>query len=362
MKIEEVKERLKKWSPNLGVPYNKLLKEFEEIVVADRKTYPDRSEDSLNQGALAVLGMQYRKKKVSLRAADVLFRGFIFGDTYTRDLNEIARRRIERTVKQNRDKALMEGLINEDGVILDRREKLGFLTNPNYGKPLTGHSYVRTLTGIAERATTTSYSKPCLFELAFWGRDNKEPDVPDYETLKPYSFRASVTGDPEKGKFPYFTLTATERTEFEEEKGLDWNCTEMIRNGGEVIPIEKLDSIYETLKMSRTLKGRTLLVEGFIRQYYPDETPAGSKMLEIDSLEFTMKGEEEPGVICWIPKEWTLEHGEGSGIIVAGKVNKTKRFGTDEELLTINATGIYFIPELSRGMRPERVLEGKNLV
>jgi len=133
---EQTQRRLSEWSSKLGIEYEKLLAQFNQMKVRIARLYPGKSDSFIEQRARHAIAVHYARQ---LRARAQAITGVFIAETAKIDTTA-GLRALALDMWNNpetRNQAIAEGLVTADGVVLDtRRELAPGRRNPNYGKPL----------------------------------------------------------------------------------------------------------------------------------------------------------------------------------------------------------------------------------
>lgn len=301
MDREELKEVLKS---KLGLTEEVFDKEFEEALKA-------ASGDE--KRAVRILKAKY---KGQLRSPAKMFKGVVIARRPIMDLVAPLRREAYLQAQIDRFKARESGYIDAHGNPLDTRQEIWGRPNPNFGKPLPEHDYIRSIYGVVE--VEDEYK---LFALTLRG-DKVFLDIPLW---KPVQFRANVArNQPDDGTLRLNQSTTTTFIPLDEELSIH-----------EVLDSDLLsDYVYSLsdLKEAYTKQPPFVIVSAVVagRTSEPNEYGNYFFNLDDDSLDI-----DADGVPCFVPVD-ALEGFDvqiGDEIIVTGRVNQNERDGQTRYVL-----------------------------
>lgn len=337
----EVSEYIKRWSEKLGISEEDILKDFNGLVEDERKIHKDASEDEQKTRALQRLAMIFKKQ---LRSPAIGFEGMLIGASDLVDTVARVRREAKALYKENPQKAIVDGITDDDGVPLDTRQEWSTGNpNRNFGKPLPENNWLRTIFGIAMKSGNGGDPKPFIMNVG--GEVARNEDIPIF---KPVKFRAiDRSGD----NNDTYTLNSSMFTKFEVDETLSLPkpkdmltkyCSNMM------IDISNLEEYHLRVKDDYN---RLAIVEGDVSTLILEPTSVGSRRIVLEDESKMLEDLESLGVICWIPPRINIDFGEQSKVIVLGRTTQGKKLGTDGKTtdepgdMMLNVFGLYAIPE-----------------
>jgi len=291
------------------------------------------------------------------RREPVVFKGFILGASAVRDTLDRMRREARRAYEEDPQNAVLSGLTDEQGNPLDRRETIRDrrgreIDNPNYGKPLVGHQYVRDVIGVAVKEGD---EKPKFFKATLWrGFATKFT----YRPFVPVTFKALINMEK-----PYYDLTFSRARDakirpIKEEIDLEKWIREALKDR-----TYALNDLERAVEDTQYATDRYIAVEGIVDYIDPEVNPkTGSRNIVIIDPDSGFPG----SVRVFIPKDFPLAFREFSRVIVVGTPRKWRREDDgSEEQYFINGISIFPIPgeteeapvELGRSAEGEEVEE-----
>lgn len=276
----------------------------------------------------------------SLRSSAIMWSGFIFGDTGIIDFVDLMKRKAKKMYENpnTRDFAINKlKIVSRDGIPLDTRDQVNFKDNPNIGQPLKGHSYSRTMYGVAGKGRQMEEIK--FFTLNF-NDDVAKEDKP-YEFYKMYMFRGTVG----KTDLNMHKINAKSVTKFDPSPNGDLSWDEkanLILNSGykiwKVSDIEKAFGMNKDPKNDdRTNQSYPLLIRCIAREIEYSVNDQGNRKMEVDDEE--MWG---GSYTVWIPEHLPLDFGLDTKVLLAGNI--MKGVFNEQVQYNINAEGIFPLP------------------
>jgi hypothetical protein len=260
-----MEERLIKYAERLGKTKEQLKEELHQLYEQEKKLHPTMSDDLIKVRCLKLLFIRYRKE---LSSPAKWYEGIIIGDTGVTNIVEGIRAKALELFRREPDKAIQLGVVNAKGEVLDTREFIGKVKNPNFGKPLPEHLYIRNIFGIARDLTTKS--DYFAFRMLLGERNNNyKKEVPLYVPLK---FRAN-----EGKKFVEGIngLNCSVATNFEK-INMDINLPELVKKvyAPFYVDLSKLEQ-WHISKLDIARVKRIILTEGIvvdIREINPERS------------------------------------------------------------------------------------------
>lgn len=297
--------------------YEQLYKEYGSISKASRK-----------------LKGEIQRENGSLRSSAVMWKGFIFGDTGIIDFVDLMKKKALKMYNnpETRRHAIdVLKIITKDGTPLDTRKVVNFQDNQHYMQELKGHSYSRTMYGVAGKGREMENIK--FFQLN-WGDKVAENDVP-FEFYKMYMFRGTI-GKTDRNMHKINAKGVTTFKEVED-ISLDDKVKMIYESGYNVWNVSEIKKAF-TLNMDEKREDRTnqsygILLRGVAAEIDYTVNDQGNRRININDEEMW-----EGSYTCWVPGHIPLEFGEDSEIIVVGKITKTTF--NNKEQFNINCEGL----------------------
>jgi len=247
------------------------------------------------------------------------FLGFMIGDMGMRDIAEEMRNRVEREIRRyGFDYVKEQGMVDDEGNVLDFREKVFGQPNPNKGEVLPENKHIRShnLWMIAKTADSDK------FELAFMQTNNNALALA-WNQLPPFqwvTFPALIQSHDSTGyKLSGSTAKAT-KTVFKAVK-CDRSVYEVFEEvmGPHVTPINKIEDHYEATKDAWD---RWVVTYGIISNLNTDrETFFGVPGLLIDADEGY---EPENQIRFYVPMHVPVNCGVFSEVYLFGRPRRAK--------------------------------------
>jgi len=258
------------------------------------------------------------------------FFGFVFGTSPLLDWKELRRKKALRKYNENPNKAILDGYVDEAGNPLDNQEtiyKYGKeVSNPDFRKPLVGHSWSRGVYGIAKREGD---DEPMVFQLNLNGKTAKE--FKGWKPFVPVRFLALVYGKDE-----YYRLYPSNLTKFQEDKDAEIDYEKWIKTASHVYQLDKLEQAWQATKDA---DDNWCFIEADLDYIFPEV----DEDRRIRQLNIT---DDSVGLQTYrtrIPEDFPINFSEFSRIIVMGEVQRFKR--KDESIgMAIRGYGVYPIP------------------
>ena len=333
----ETKIYFDKWSEKLSVPVEEIQSEFDNLLIEEKEIHKDLDDEGQQKRALQRLALLYKKQ---LRSPAIGFEGMVIGVSDIFDTVRKMRSEAIKAFNENQQNAIETGITNETGTPLDTREVFGTgRENPQFGKPLPEHSYIRNVVGVALRANVEE--TPKSFTLTLNGKVAEDCAV---EMFKPIKFRA--INKSEEGS-SQFVLNGSVVTKFDVSDKIKMPAPiEVLRNVCKemFVPISDIGSYHSA---NQADFNRLALIEGDVSMLNIEPTMTGSRMMIIEDMEQSMEDIGIPGLTCWVSPNVDIDFAEGSKVIVVGRTSQGKSRDNPEELgdVMMNVLGVYAIPE-----------------
>ena len=337
----ELNDYIKKWSEKLSISEDEIKQDYTKLLQEESEIHQSLSDEDKKTRALRRLAMAYKKQ---LRSPAIGFEGIVIGTSDPVDIVARVRNEALTLFKDNPQKAIADGVTNEDGVPLDTRREWGSgQANKMFGRPLPEHNWLRSVYGIAVKKNIEE--APRFFTMNLSGELAKNDNVPIF---KPIKFRAIDRTAPEAGDSKY-TLNSSVFTKFELDESISLpKPIEMLNAycGNNKVTMNQLGE-YHTV--NKDDYNRLAIVEGEVSSLNPEPTAFGSRIMTLDSGD--VEDLDSPGLTCWIPLRTDIDFAEQSKVIVVGRTGQGKKRdeagNPTEELgdVTINVFGVYAIPE-----------------
>lgn len=330
---------LKKWAKQTG----KTLEELEDIYEQAKERM-----ERLGISEERAIRLAFRRKlrgavfgKGKGKRTPKEFFGFVYGASRLIDWDEIRRNKALKEYNLDPENAVLEGIVDESGNPLDNRETIYVFgekkDNPNFRKPLVGHSYDRKVYGIAKQEGD---DEPKVFRLNLKGTTAKEFRME--KPFVPVRFLALVYGDPSNG---WYELYPSKLTKFSEDKKEKIDFEKWIRTAAHVYKLEKLDQAYDNTKNA---KDKWSFLEADL-DYINPNVDEDRKQRNINIADDSI------GLKTYrvrIPEDFPITFSEFSRVIVMGEIQKYLRKDKSEGV-AIEGYGIFPLPGQSVKM-PEK--------
>ncbi|MHA1868700.1 MAG: hypothetical protein ACTSXD_11705 [Candidatus Heimdallarchaeaceae archaeon] len=338
----DISSYIKKWAEKLSISEEEINKDYEKLLVEEREIHQTLSEEDQQKRALQRLAMIFKKQ---LRSPAVGFEGMIIavGDVF--DMVKKMRDDAIASYKSNPQKTVEAGITSEEGVPLDTRQQFGTgRENPNFGKPLPEHNYIRNIFGVALKSGIEG-ERGKFFSMAITGKLAEDENIPMF---KPVKFRAIDRS--EEGATEY-TLNASMFTKFEVDENIKMPKLQELLNkfcSNIIVPISELEQYHNANKENFN---RLAIVKGDVSTLVLEPTIVGNRRIILEDEQQTLEDLEAQGITCWVPPRIEIDFAEGSKVIVIGRTSQGKARDvqgnvTDEPGdVMINVFGLYVIPE-----------------
>jgi hypothetical protein len=333
-KKDEIMQQLtilsKECEKKMGIPASAVMDKYEQEFKSLKSVMNTKDENIIAGRAWARVKGYFRQE---LRSPALIFNGMILGVTEPFDMVRSAKKLAAALFAEDKAKAIKEGYCNEAGEALDNKKAFGNgNANPNYGKVLPEHNYIRNVIGICEHE-----GEKKLFSMMMGDRlvNLKVP------TMVPVTFRANVAKTQNEQDIlslnPYtkivFEPNGTKPSDYIQESSKVYEQYMMVL--GDI----------QTYHNSNAGPKRFCIVEADVM--YIDSVPnatTGNRMmvLEDDSLP-----SGHNGVTTFIPPSIDIDFGSGSRVVVCAQTNETSYQAEEGEVNYImNITGLFAIPEM----------------
>lgn len=319
---KDIRSKLEKYAPRLGKTIDELAAEYKDYYELAVAKYTKLSGKKLANKALDLLVNSYRRKHGDVRRSSAeMYEGWIDGATPLRDQVQEKIRRVTWIVKQEgRDAALLQELIDENGVPKDDRPNIfGRRKNDNYGLPLVNAppAYIRTIYGIGRKKGETAFSP---FQMTFFEEAARQLT---YKTNVPCEFRAS------SGR-KAGALFGSDNTKFFPIDA-DWDMEDLYDTDGKIIPCEEV----EARMKSRDWDERDIRLKADVLNINPNPlNEKGDRVMGIADISMELT----ESISCFVPAHVNMNFGQDSKLIVVGRARAYKNKPS------VNVYGIWPIP------------------
>jgi len=317
----------------LGIPQEQVFKRYEEEYSSLKKVLATKDENVIILRTFVKIKGFYGQE---LRSPALIFEGLTLGVTEPFDMVRGARQLAMAAWQEDQQKAIAEGMCDVNGIPLDTKANYASgKANPNFGKPLPEHAYIRNVMGIVEHDGQMK-----LFSMPLGDR---HIDVPVLGMM-PYTFRANVAN--KQNDPAVLSLNPYSRIEFSD---FDLSMGDALQDNTEIIEGRRmtLDEIQAYHGRVANDPQRFCIVEADIMYIDPQPNPnTGNRMVVLGDETLPP---DHPGVTAWMPESIPVDFGAGSRVVICGQTTETTwQGGGDEGGLNyiINITGVYAIPEL----------------
>ena len=322
MVSKQIREKLEKYSPRLGKTSEELEVEYVEFYEKAKDRYPDLKGKKLDNKALDILVNSYRRKHGDVRYSGAeMYEGWIDGASQLRNQVDDKMRNIQfRVQREGREAALLQELIDENGIPIDDRPNIfGRRKNPNYRKPLPGAppAYIRTVYGMSRKKGETVFAP---FQMTFF-EDAAEQLT--YKTNIPCEFRASAGKTAGK-------LFGSDTTKFFP-VDVNWDMEDIYDTTNALIPCEEL----EIRMVSTNWDDRDIRVKVDVINVNPNPlNERGDRVMGVGDMSIPI----DESISCFVPAHVTMDFGQDSKVIVSARARKYK------DKPSLNVYGIWPIP------------------
>lgn len=319
---KDIRDKMEKYAPRLGKTIEELEIEYKDYYELATQKYTQLSGKKLANKALDLLVNSYRRKHGDVRYSSAeMYEGWIDGATALRDQVQEKIRRVTWIVKQDgRDAALLQELIDENGVPIDDRPNIfGRRKNENYGKPLVNAepAYIRTIYGIGRKKGETTFGS---FQMTFFEEAARQLT---FKTNVPCEFRAS----PAKKAGSLFGSDTTKFFPIT----TDWDMENIYDGPNIIIPCEEV----EARMTSRDWDLRDVRVKVDVININPNPlNEKGDRVMGIADISLDLTD----SISCFVPAHVNMNFGQDSKIMVVGRARAYKNNPS------INVYGIWPIP------------------
>jgi hypothetical protein len=311
--MTELLEKLKQYEKAYGIPMDEIEERYNTVLAETSETDPVKRETKALIKLNSSLGRELGFSTKAIYAV-----GLFFGLTEIEDSIVIGVRTAEKMARTDRQRALNEGYIDEDGTALDRRTQVLGKPNPNFGKPLTGTSLRRKAVGIGRHEENGTWKKTIM---NFY--DDTAANI-QMEFNRLTGFRANLRDD----KPHTLIFNASKATRFTPIDG-EVDVEKVLSDAGE---IRKLDEIEDWIAINAKDRNALIIVRAQIEKIYP-EVRKGKRGLRLTDSEIP-----KVNIGCNIPEYIPINFGEQSTVLVIARASMFN----DKPWL--NAIGIYPLP------------------
>jgi hypothetical protein len=341
--VKTKEEYFKEWSDKLSISITDIEKDFNNFLTEENEVHKDLSADERTSRALNRTALHYKRL---LKTPATGFEGVIIGVGDCVDM--VAKQRLAAITlfKTSPQEAVTNGITDENGVPLDTKEKWGEKINPNFGKPLPEHNYIRNLYGIAIKKKVKD-DKPKLFTMTLTGAKAEDETIPIFAPVR-FMANDNIKLSTEN----CYVLRQSTFTKFDIDKTL------ILPEFGELIKSVLKDSFVELKNLTayhtanKDNFNRLVITEGDVSSLNLEPTAFGSRIMTIDDEALALENiEGADGITCWLSNRINIDFAEGSKVIVVGKTNQGKKkdeLGLPTEELgnvSINVYGVYALPQ-----------------
>lgn len=336
-----VMDKLKEYSAKSGIPLEEIIKKYENIVSIEKKK--GKTENEASHIAMIRLRTQIR---ADLKDQSEYFEGIVLSpgskNAYLKAMYTIAMKAYEK----DSNEAIEEGLVNEEGKPLDKRETFGSgKVNPDYGKILTEIDYgdwkgqkltyedkgAQDVIGLACKINDDEVK---MFVMQLFDGNGKIP----IEVGKPIKFKAFVKAN-EKEKY---TLGVSNKTTLDDVIDKEpFNVAEIIESGslGELIPIEEMPEWFEN---NANNYDAFFITQGVVENLALNG--AQNNIITLSDMNLDLNDDLENEIVykSWLPKSSRIDFAEGSIVYIFGG---RRHWLTEDNVLNMQESGIYAPPE-----------------
>jgi len=326
----QLKELASACKEKLGLDEKVILKDFDKALEQTKKLSDLNEEEQLQRAFMKVKG-DYKQQ---LRSPAQFYEGVVLAVAEPFDLVGYQRRQALAAWKQDKDKAIEDGICDADGRPLDTKELFGKRANPNYGQPLPDHRYLTNMFGVARRQGEKDWK---IFNMTL-GEAHALMEVPQN---MPVTFRANEPdSQPDDGSLKLNPYSAIEFKKLDAE-GFDLESlytSELLKKYR--IDLNDIQAAHARLQGDPNNRSRMVLVEADVS--YMNTQSERSTMLVLEDSSLSLDAD---GITVWVPKhlEGLLDFGSGSRVLLLGSTLEMTR--DDGVRYAMNAMGFYAIPK-----------------
>lgn len=318
---------LEKWSKSTGKSIKELEKIYEQVEQEVEKVYTEISSAERDRVTKQLFGKQARQMMFSKTKAESFF-GFILGASRKNDIAEFMRRKALKAYRENPMEAQITGTVDENGVPLDAREKIGNRDNPNFHKPLTGHIWNRRIYGMAIKEGT---KQPMLFVMTLW---RATADKFSYKPFVPIEFKALL----KNMKNGFYELNVSKLTKFQAtRRTIDFE--KWIRDvANQIVPLSELRK--EATKNQGSYDNY-VFTEGDVDLINLQVNPnTNSRSIILSDAESGMI----ETVRVFLPADFPIGFSELSRVIVLGRPRLWRREGATKDSVSMEGFSVFPLP------------------
>jgi len=334
--IMDKNEYFKMLASKLSLTTEEINKEFEEILKDEKEIHSSLPLEQQEMRSLKRLALAYKKQ---MRSPAVGFEGVIFATSDCVDIIAKKRREAIELFKKDPQAAVTQGVTDENGAPLDTTEIWSTgRQNPNFGKPLSEHNYLKNIWGIAKKQKDAN-SQPKFFQMLLTGSQATE-NIPIFQSLM---FQAIDKGEADG----VLKLNPSSFTKFVEGNFEVPELASIVKN---YIPSAKIGELRNYHELNKDGFNRIVAVEADVSMMMLEPTSVGSRIITLED-DSSLEDFDANGLTCWVPERINLDFAEGSKIIVLGRTaqgfKRDEEGNQTEELgdVTLNVFGIYVLPE-----------------
>jgi len=307
-----MEEKLRELAGKYSLPLEK-VKEKYEYYLREEKREP-REERALQRTRLSLKRATRATKNLAT------YEGIVIGVTDLADFVERMRQKALRLYQNEstRDEAITKGYVSIDGTPLDYRPTIYGRPNPNYGKPLSGHSFQRDYYIIAREQGS---EEETFYTLSANNKIAPTIEVP--RLFKPLSFQAG------KSSTDSSRLNATSLTTFlEKDSELeDSRIEELLRTKMPCYRASEVEELLQSLDPKERYT-QIIAVEGMV---LTEALATKRRYIDIDDSDM------EGYIRCFLSEAVEVNFGEDSRVYVIG----TPGFSRGGRGVILSAYGVF---------------------
>lgn len=304
--------------------------------------YEDRDESTLNHQAWVRIKTKWNRE---LNSDADMFEGFIVGAGTPFDAVKNRRKTAKKVFEENPEKAIEEGLTDEEGNPLDNRKKFrSGGKNPNYGDKLPEHNWLRQIIGVYTKVG--SDQKPKKFWMTLRGDNATSLDLPIMEAVR---FRGNEADAERDGVQIINSIRDMRFNVFDSDDIKPEIAIDMFSD--DFVNLEDVKDINE----NKLGYDELYATEGWV-EYVPTRTPDDQNMrISISNDELGMEQ-----YTVWLPDHLKkyVDFEVGSKVWVFGHI-RTSMYN-DEKTYQVNAWGLYPYPEFRINDNESGAMDGQD--
>jgi len=326
----QLKELASACKEKLGLDEKVILADFDKALEQTKKL-PDLSEEERIERAITKVRGEYKQQ---LRSPAQFYEGVVLAVAEPFDMVGYQRRQAMAAWKEDKEKAIADGICDAEGRPLDTKEMFGSRPNRNFGQPLPEHRYLTNLFGVCRKQGKEDWKR---FSMTL-GENLALMEVPQNV---PVTFRANEPdSQPDDGSLKLNPYAGLEFKKLDAE-GMDLKglfAGDLLKSYR--VDLNDLQSAHARLQGDPNNRNRMVLVEGDVQYINIGGERNGMLVLEDSSLSL-----DDDGITVWVPNhlEKMMNFGAGSRVFLLGSTLEMQR--DDGVRYALNGMGVYADPK-----------------